>query len=191
MKKNQLVFAQVILAAGLFAIASQVQAQVTIPKKLQRSIQPDRFPVENKIPVELLKIKNIDLAAQAINFSVVSAKNEFNASVKIEGVVSNVGTLNYISNANQQMALLYEQTPGGTPKLVASKVFRNLAVNATVKFSYTRNWNKADEFPPTYILIIGFDPDIYMDANKNNDDSNAANNKLSKSGTEINLLTFR
>lgn len=191
MKKNQSVFAKIILAAGLFAIAGQVEAQVTIPKKLQRTIQTNRFPVENKIPVALLKIKNIDLAADAINFSVVSAKSEFVGSVKIEGVVKNVGTLNYISNANQQMALLYEQTPGGTPKLVATKVFQNLAVNATVKFSFIRTWNKADEFPPTYILIIAFDPDIYIDANKNNDDSNVANNRLSKSGTEINLLRFR
>jgi hypothetical protein len=191
MKKNQLVFALAIFGAGVLATTSQVQAQkITIPKKLMGTIKQDRFPVENKIPFDFTKIKNTDLVAEAINFSVIRADGEFNALVKIEGVVRNAGTSGYISNPNQQMALLYEQNPGGTPKLVATKTFSTLAANAVLKFSYPRSWDKSAEFPPTYTLIISFDPDIYIDGNNNNDDSNTANNKLSKSGEAINALPF-
>jgi hypothetical protein len=190
MKKNQLAFSLVILAAGLLAVASRAQAQIIIPKKLQNTIQRNRFPVQNKIPAEFLKIKTIDLVAESINFSTVKVINEFNATVKIEGVVRNAGTLNYNSGANQQLALLYEQNPGGVIKLVRTIPFQNLAVNAVVKVAYTRSWDKSAEFPPTYTLIISFDPDIYIDGNNNNNDSNTANNKIVKSGDAINALPF-
>lgn len=44
------------------------------------------------------------------------------------------------------------------------------------------------EFPPTYTLLISYDPDIYLDANKNNDDCNRNNNKKELTGAEINRL---
>jgi hypothetical protein len=183
MKKNQLIFALAILSTGILVAGNQVQAQkATIPR--------NRFPIDNKIPFDITKIKNTDLFAEAINFTVVSAKSELIGTVKIEGVVRNAGTSDYTSNANQQIALLYEQIPGGNPKLVKRQPFQNLPVNATVKVFYERRWNKSDEFPPTYTLVISFDPDIYIDGNNNNDDSNTANNKLSKSGEAINALPF-
>jgi hypothetical protein len=191
MKKNQLSFALAIFVAGILATANQLQAQkITIPKNMKATIPRNKFPDENKIPFDFTKIKNIDLVAEAINFSVVRADGEFSGTVKIEGLIRNAGTSDYTSNTNQQLALLYEQNPGGIPKLVATGTFKDLAVNATVKVSYTRKWNKSDEFPPTYILIISFDPDIYIDGNNNNDDSNTANNKISKSGEAINALPF-
>lgn len=191
MKKNQLVFALVIFSIGILTTTSQLQAQkITIPKNMKTTVPRNKFPVENKIPFDFTKIKNIDLVAEAINFSVISADGEFSGTVKIEGVVRNAGTSNYTSNLNQQLALLYEQNPGGIPKLVATQPFRDLLANATIKVAYTRKWNKSDEFPPTYTLIISFDPDIYIDGNNNNDDSNTANNKLSKPGDGINALPF-
>jgi hypothetical protein len=191
MKKNQLVFAFAILGIGVLAVSSKVQAQkITIPKNMKAAIPRNKFPVENKIPFDFTKIKNIDLVAEAINFSVVRADGELSGTVKIEGVVRNAGTSGYTSHANQQIALLYEQYPGGKSKLVAQQPFQDLAVNAAVKVPYTRKWNKSDEFPPTYTLIISFDPDIYIDGNNNNDDSNTANNKISKPGDVINVLPF-
>ncbi len=192
MKKNQLVFALAILSAGILATTSEVQAQkVTIPKGMKAAIPRNKIPAENRIPFDFKKIINTDLFAEAINFSVIRVDaGGSTGTVKIEGVVRNAGTSDYNSNANQQIALLYEQILGGKTTLVARQPFKDLAVNATVIFSYTRRWNRSDEFPPTYTLIISFDPDIYIDGNNNNDDSNTANNKLSKSGEAINALPF-
>jgi hypothetical protein len=194
MKKNQLLFALAILSAGILAAAGEVQAQkVTIPKNMKAAIPRNKIPVENKIPFDFKKIINTDLFAEVINFSIIKVdpvNPATGALVKIEGVVRNAGTSNYTSNTNQQIALLYEQILGGETKLVARQPFKDLSVNTSVKVSYTRRWNKSDEFPPTYTLVISFDPDIYIDGNNNNDDSNTANNKLSKSGEAINALPF-
>jgi len=89
--------------------------------------------------------------------------------------------------------LLYEDN-GGRPRLVATRVFQNLTPGQEVKVSYTRAWGKSSpaegEFPPKYILIISFDPDIYIDGNDNNDDANTGNNRMEKSSREINGMTF-
>ena len=192
MKKNQLVFTLAILSAGILFTNIQVQAQkITIPKNAKYPIPRNRIPVDNKIPFDFKKIVNADLFAEAINFSVVRVDaGGSSGTVKIEGVVRNAGTSAYTSNANQQIALLYEQDPGGKPRLVGRQPFQNLPVNATVKVSHTRAWNRSNEFPPTYTLIISFDPDIYIDGNNNNDDPNTANNKISKSGEAINAIPF-
>lgn len=195
MKKNQLVFTLAIWGAGILATTTEVQAQkVTIPKNMKAAIPRNKIPVENRIPFDFKKIINTDLFAEAINFSILKVdpvNPTSNALVKIEGVVRNAGTSDYTSNTNQQIALLYEQILGGKTTLVARQPFKDLPVNATVKFSYTRRWNQSDEFPPTYTLVISFDPDIYIDGNNNNDDPNTANNKISKSGEAINALPFR
>ena len=56
--------------------------------------------------------------------------------------------------------------------------------------TYERDWNSSSpsegEFPNSYRLLITYDPDIYQDANKANDDCNQGNNKKNRSGTEIN-----
>jgi hypothetical protein len=191
MKKNQLVFAMLALAAGLFFSAHQADAQI-------KPMKPNRLPEGVTIlnTSNILLLNDIDLAAESINFSIVKVRSQFSAVVKIEGVVRNVGKLTYTSGANQQSVRLYEQNGGiGTRRLVASRPFQNLAPNATVKVSFTRNWNKSSpaegEFPPTYVLVIGFEPDITIDGNNSNDDSNSENNSLTKSGREINTMTFK
>lgn len=195
MKKYQLVLMTSAIICGLMSLVLSVGAQpVLIPKSIQKNIQKDKLPAIITVPGNLLK-KDIDLAAESIAFSVVGrGKDQYRATVMIEGVVRNVGIMKYVSGANQQSAHLYEDN-GGIIKLVATQVFQNLDVNATVKVSFTRSWYKASpaegEFPPIYILIIGYDPDIYIDGNTNNDDANSNNNKLSKSSSEINRMTFR
>jgi len=85
------------------------------------------------------------------------------------------------------MAYLYE---GST--LRKTKSFSSLAAGASFSFYFERDWYSSSpnegEFPPMYKLLIQYDPDIYMDGNKNNDDCNGKNNKLEKSGMAINRL---
>jgi hypothetical protein len=127
-----------------------------------------------------------DPAAQRINFTVVSRNRPGGlvlGRVRITGVVKNAGSAAYISGPRQQSILLYEDA-----RLVASAPFQNLAVGQEVRVSFVRDWYSGWEFPPTYRLIIAYDPDIYLDGNPNNDDCNAANNSLSRSGFDVQAL---
>jgi len=192
MKKNSLSVTTALLLWVLLAPLTATFAQTVIPANLQKNIVVNRLPNEMQIPANVrskIMIKRIDLSAAAINFSVVTCKDKFHATVKIEGVVKNTGTLNYTSGPNQQVALLYEDK-GGRPALVATRVFQNLSPGQEVRVSFNRPWYKGEEFPPKYILIISYDPDIYLDSNDNNDDSNTGNNRLERSGSEISALPF-
>lgn len=181
-----------LLLILLLAAMTEASAQVNIPVKLQKYIQPNKLPEGVKIPADLLK-KDVDLAAYQINVSVISASSDTKAKLKIEGVVKNVGRLAYSSAAGQQVALLYEEVPGSAPRLMATRNFQNLAVNASTSLSFTKEWDKKAyaEFPPNYYLIVTFDPDLYIDGNNNNDDAVAANNKITKPGSDINSMRFR
>lgn len=190
MKKKYQIFSMMLISFVTFIGSQTLMAQVQIPAKIQKSLQPNQIPKGITVPANLLK-KDIDLSAAEIKFSIVSVKDRFNGTVKIEGVVKNVGRSNYTSGDNQQTVLLYEEVPGLSPKLVASRNFQNVPVNGTVSVSFTRNWRTADEFPPSYIVMIVFDPDIYIDGNDNNNDANSANNRISKAGSAINALNWK
>jgi len=135
-----------------------------------------------------------DPAAHEIRFEIVNRTSQFNGRVRITGIVKNVGGKAFTSGPNQAKAYLYQLPPGATTggTIVAQREFTNLAVDATFSLSYERNWRSSSaaegEFPPTYRLLISYDPDIYMDNNKDNDDCNQGNNKKDRSGSEINDL---
>jgi hypothetical protein len=128
-----------------------------------------------------------DPAAQRIDFRIVSRTSQFAGSVEIVGVVKNLGGGAYESQPNQQMMHLYEDA-----RLVKHQAFHNLAPGQEVTIRYTRSWNSASpaegEFPPTYKLVIVYDPDITKDGNPKNDDCVWANNTRTRSGTGINAL---
>lgn len=197
MKKYSTVVKTILLVCVLTGtVTGSFAQQIEVPVKLQKNVIRTSLPSEMPIPENVrakIMIKRIDLSASAINFYVVTCKDKNNAVVKIEGVVKNTGTLNYSTGPNQQVALLYESN-SGRPRLVATKVFQNLAPGQEVRVAYTRAWYKGSaaegEFPPMYSLIISYDPDIYMDGNDNNDDSNNANNRMEKSGRDINTMPF-
>jgi hypothetical protein len=136
-----------------------------------------------------------DLAAQQIQFELIRRSSPFRGFVRITGVIRNVGLVAYSSRPGQQVAYLYEQNPGeGAPRLVAERPFTNLAPGREVRVSFERNWDGSSpaegEFPPTYKLLIGYDPDIYQDGNPKNDDCNRTNNQRERSGSDINSTYF-
>jgi hypothetical protein len=128
-----------------------------------------------------------DPAVQPIGFQIVSCKSRYTARIRITGVITNRGGP-FESRSGQQSVVLYE----GQRQLVAKKPFQNLAPGASVNVVYERDWNSSSpsegEFPPTYKLIISYDPDIRMDGNTKNDDTVSANNSTERSGREINDL---
>ncbi|NHF61447.1 hypothetical protein FK220_018990 [Flavobacteriaceae bacterium TP-CH-4] len=152
------------------------------------SCDPDEEPiVEETSPT-------IDLAVETISFSVVKT-SDFVGVATITGSIKNIAD-NFVSGTGQQKVYLYERslgTPTDQPgNLVAERSFTNLAAGETLEVSFSRAWNASSpaegEFPPEYILYIGYDPDIYIDGNEHNDDTNTSNDELLESGMAINDL---
>lgn len=127
-------------------------------------------------PLPPIVLQYRDPAAARIDTTLLARATPFSGRVRITGVVKNLGTASYESGANQQLALLYEVTPGRAPRLVAQQAFQNLAPGAEVAVSYDRDWYAAGEFQPSYKLMIVYDPDILLDSNPKNDDWSTSNN---------------
>lgn len=120
--------------AGIFFSGILLAQDIKVPSKIQKNLTPNQLPKNTEIPKDLFK-KDIDLAVEKINLSIVSRKDNYRGRVKMEVVVKNVGRRNYTTGAEQQVAILYENTPGAGSRAVATKAFGNVAVNGTVKFS--------------------------------------------------------
>ena len=110
--------------------------------------------------------------------------------VTITAIVKNVGDTAWTSRAGQQSLQLIETpsgaTTGGVVKVACD--FPTLNVGQEVRCPYTRNWDTAIEFQPSYRATLLYDPDILLDANKKNDDASTKNNSAFTPWTAINAL---
>jgi len=140
------------------------------------------------------RVDCIDPAATEIRFEIVRRDSQFTGRIRITGEVKNIGNKAFQSGPNQAAAYLYQLPPGATSggTLVAQQPFTDLAVGNALNVSWERDWNSSSpsegEFPYSYRLLIVYDPDIYMDANKENDDCNGNNNQKDRSGSDINAM---
>jgi len=91
----------------------------------------------------------------------------------IHSSVKNIGTTKYISRPNQQSLYLYE----GRSRLVKRWGFSRVNRGQTLNFSQSFRNRPGGEFVPSYKAQLVFDPDIYMDGNRANDDKNRRNNQ--------------
>jgi hypothetical protein len=125
-----------------------------------------------------------DPRATAINYELVSTTSSTSGTVRIIGVVTNRGTMDFVSGVGQQAVQLYQ---GG--ELVASQDFTTLAVNESVQVTYERLWSTTDEFrPPSFTVLIAYDPDIFLDGNPQNDDCNLNNNDFARGTAALDML---
>lgn len=125
-----------------------------------------------------------DPAVTAINYQLLSTTSPTSGNVRITGVVRNRGTMLFNSGEGQQSVYIYEGS-----ELVATQDFTTVAVNATVEVTYERNWSTQDEFrPPSYTVLLAYDPDIYLDGNEENDDCNSDNNDLARGTAALDAL---
>ncbi|MGZ5441349.1 MAG: hypothetical protein ACXW5U_05515 [Thermoanaerobaculia bacterium] len=128
-----------------------------------------------------------DPAAQSLTFQIISrGAHRTEGRIRITGVVKNVGDAVFQSDPRQANVALYETSPGARGTVRAQQGIARLEPNHTITLDFERDWSISTEFPPTYSLLITYDPDIYIDANKNNDDCNRNNNKKELTGAEIN-----
>jgi hypothetical protein len=177
----------ILLSLFVTSVASAEPPKPTVP------IAPsEKLPLK---PWKPLVLPCPDLAA-SIDFSIAYRTSRTSGRVNIVGKVKNVGGVAYESGPNQQTALLYEIVPGGQPRLVASQALQNLAPGEEITVRFGRTWNASSpaegEFPPSYRLVLSFDPDIRIDGNPKNDDCNRSNDVRERSGAEINtMLTQR
>ena len=176
-----------LLTAGMAIAAEQPKFQAASPAGAQIKQLPGPVGAANAVS----KICP-DPAVTEIRFRIVSRTDRFRGRVEIKAVVKNLGKAAYESAPNQQSVQLYEKPQGGPARMVSSRSLTRLAPGAMVGTAYTRNWYSASpsegEFPPSYIGIITYDPDIRMDGNPRNDDCRDDNNRLERSGTAINDL---
>jgi hypothetical protein len=140
----------------------------------------------------------MDLAAYEIRFEIVQRYSQYNGRVRITGVVKNIGAGAFSAGPNQAKAYLYQMFFGvicaqaTNDDIIAQRSIDNLAVGATIELSWESDWHSTSqvegEFPPRYCLLIRFDPDVYNDANEYNNDGNPNNNKIDRSGADINAM---
>ena len=127
---------------------------------------------------------NIDLAAHALEFELEKTQ-EFTGMVTITGIIKNIGD-DFRSREGQQAVQLLENPAGsGKSIMLDTKAFSDLDAGETLEVSFQREWYAGMEFPPSFIVRISYDPDIYLDGNEQNDDSNNSNNAMERSGQEI------
>lgn len=177
--------------------ASFAAEKVAKPKTAVEKVQKAPTAAKTVKPKEMM-MKPVtapcpDPAAKTLDFEIVSRTGDFRGRVRIVGVVKNLGRAAYESGPNQQSVQLWEDVQGASERQpVASQAFQDLAPNQEVRVSYERDWNASSpaegEFPPSYILMISYDPDIQMDGNEANDDCRAGNNRKERSGMDINAM---
>lgn len=132
----------------------------------------------------LLRCAGPDPAVTALQYELVELTGDNVGRVRITGKIKNIGQTAFSSSSGQQSLQLYE---GGT--LVATEDFINMLIDGEVTVTYEREWSVSDEFKPDqYVLLISYDPDIYIDDNLLNDDCNQDNNRRERDAGEIDDL---
>ncbi len=172
-------------------VASLVLCSSAMAQKSARLHRTHRLKHHRLNRVKPRRLDGIDPAAIAIKFKIVKRTSQFRGRVRISGVVKNVGTEQYIDPRGRSGVIqLFRAKRFTTDNLVASAPLRNLKPGKTQTVSFVRNWNSSSpnegEFPPTYYLNIGYDPDILQDSCPTNDDKRLGNNRRERSGKGIN-----
>lgn len=185
-------FALALTSVIIFKAGSANAQVVEVDKKTKGRIEGSTG--QNSVDPSKIKLVAADPAAHAINFSVISCKSPLNGLVKIEGVIKNIGKSDFAYSKDGKIeVVLFEEVRGsGAQTNVASRKVSRLNAGAEIKIAYTRKWNKSDEFPPKYILMVRYDvPEFSGEpAALHSTDNNKNNNKLVKDGQLINNLKF-
>lgn len=170
-----------------------VTAPPPLVRKLERPLPPNQTPAGTNVPPganraltpgTLRGLECPDPAIDRIDITVLSRDvRSSEARVRISAVIKNRGLVAYDSNPRQQSATLYVGD-----FQVGSVDFPRLAPGQQVVVSYDTAWLVAREFPPAVRAQLSYDPGIRTDGRPANDDCNAANNRLSRPGDEVNRI---
>ncbi|RAV28836.1 hypothetical protein [Sinomicrobium soli] len=127
----------------------------------------------------------IDLAVTSFDFE-IEKTSEFEGNIHFTAVIKNVAD-DFRSGEGQQSVYLTEKPAAGKSITLISKKFKDLDAGETVELQFThQGWRVSKEFPPSFKVQISFDPDLYIDDNPLNNDSNSNNNFKEITGQQIN-----
>ena len=149
-------------------------------KPLPRGVTPQ---LNNK-----LIVKKPDLAVTQFSVRVMEKVSRWQFRVRLTATVKNVGQGDYISGANQQSMTIM---PVGASRASKTLRFQNLRVGQSASISHDFTFSLSDEFPTNWVARVGFDPDIYIDGNRRNDDTNRANNARTITASKIRAVVSR
>lgn len=184
MKTTSAFLRRLSVCAVLLTASTQALAEISL--RDPRAVAPIGRIDRDRLPRPDLRCA-VDLAAQSIQFQLLSRTARFRGVVKITGTIKNVGRSAFVSGRGQQIVTLWEDR-----RMVARRDFTNLGVGESVSLSFVRNWDASSpaegEFPPTYKVVIGYDPDLYIDGNVRNDDCSSSNNQMSRNSAEVNRM---
>lgn len=183
-----------LLAAGI--LMSAMSATSTVHAEDHRmpsfviqdhGIRIDQHNGQRRLPFQVEPVPGVTFAcpdptAHEISFRLARRYNDTRALVHVVGTFRNGGG-DYRSGRNQQLVQLLENG-----RVVEERPFANLASGESLSLSKYVQWDRTNEFPPTYKIAIVYAPDISVDGNTANDDCRLNNNTRQRSGQDINDL---
>lgn len=164
---------------SMMALAGAPIDPVDPSRQSPSSIDPTKKPLSPK--------SCPDPAVDSVTITNITRRSAGVYDFTVSAVVRNVGYADYSSGAQQQSVQIYRKPQGASSSLVHTQAFQNLRRGATVTARYrVTNWGTSTEFPPDFLVLIAYDPDIALDGNVANDDCQSGNNRRSITGAQIN-----
>jgi len=192
------------MAVTLLLASSALMAGEPVPKGPAPGLAPTKTvaPIKNTTPLTDRQRQALqprlkapipaarecrDPAAQSLTFQVLSRdRDPTKGRVRLTGTIRNLGTVAFVSDPRQVIVSLEQQIPGERrASTLVQRNISNLAAGANLTLVHDLAWDTALEFPATFTLRLSYDPDIYIDANTQNDDCNQNNNTQSLGGEQI------
>lgn len=160
----------------LVLVLASTPAAAQVPKPTVPSVRPVVTPIQQVCR---------DPAAVFLISRVVSQRRE-SGVLDFEGQIVNKGNAAFVSAAVQARAQILESRPNGLqPLVLVDRPLENLPPGGGVLLQFRRAFTRNQQFPPTFSLILSYDPDILHDGNPQNDDCNQSNNRIDLAGSVI------
>lgn len=160
----------------LVLVLASAPAAAQVPKPTVPSVRPVVTPIQPPCR---------DPATVFLISRVVSQRPD-SGVLDLEGQIVNRGNAAFVSPAVQARAQILESRPRGQQPLVLVEVpLENLPPGRGVLLRFRRAFTRNQQFPPTFSLILSYDPDILHDGNPQNDDCNQSNNRIDLAGAVI------
>lgn len=157
-------------------VLASAPAAAQVPKPTVPSVRPVVTPIQ-----QLCR----DPATVVLISRVVSQRRD-SGVLDLEGQVVNKGNAAFVSPAVQARVQILESRPHGLPPLVlVDRPLENLPPGHGGVIQVRRAFTRNQQFPPTFSLILSYDPDILHDGNLQNDDCNQSNNRIDLAGSVI------
>jgi hypothetical protein len=165
-----------IVAATVLALSPIAGAAPPPPRPTHSIVKPTPTP----------KPRTCRDPAAVYLMSRVVVQQPGGGQIEIVGQIVNRGNGAFVSPPMQAHVKIVESRPqGGAPIVRADQPLANLPPGNGVVLRFQRPWTRNVQFPPTFSLVITYDPDILHDSNPENDDCDQSNNQIDLAGAVI------